>query len=314
MKRKIIAASLIACMVLVAVTSATLAYFTDKDALKNEFTIGAVDIDLWEIVGQDKDGKDITIGKDTDKAELSKHTYENLLPSDKITKEVHITNTSDKNAAYVRVTVVINNIDKINAAIDATYENNTVGGKYYAKESEDIQKIYNEVFDGWGMSYTKRSAYPRGTRQWMWSRVGEDSPVLCNIDTIANHGGYYRIDSMNEFMTEAERAAENGDGTYDRSWDAAIIEAEDLYYWDVVPDKNTRAYVFYLELDPNEDYVLFNGLKVPADFTEAQAAMFQGLKIDVYADAIQTTGFDGNWKAAFNALNETLPIGHWNAK
>lgn len=304
MKRKLIAIILIACMALVAVTGATLAYFTDNDAVKNEFTVGNISIDLWEKVGVDEDGEDILVGKDTDKAENSNYEYTNLLPTDVLTKEVHIENTCS-NSAYVRVTVVINNIDKINFAIDEVYEKAP-----YNYSAQQIQNIYDEVFDGWGMSYTKRSAYPVGTRQYMWSRVGEDSPVLCNIDTIANHGPNYRIDSMNEFMTAEERAAENGDGSFDLRLDAAVIDK--LYYKDAVPEKNTRAYIFYLELDAGEDYVLFNGLKVPAYFNEMQAEMFEGLKIDVYADAIQTTGFDGNWKAAFNALNEQYPIGHWN--
>lgn len=304
MKRKLIAIILIACMALVAVTGATLAYFTDNDAVKNEFTVGDISIDLWEKVGVDEDGKDILIGKNTDKAEKSKYEYTNLLPTDVLTKEVHITNTCS-NSAYVRVTVVINNIDKINFAIDEVYEKAP-----YNYSAEQIQNIYDEVFDGWGMSYTKRTAYPVSTRQWMWSRVGEDSPVLCNIDTIANHGSSYRIDSMNEFMTAEERAAENGDGSFDFNFDAAVIDK--LYYKNAVLENNTRAYIFYLELDAGEDYVLFNGLKVPAYFNEMQAEMFEGLKIDVYADAIQTTGFDGNWKAAFNALNEQYPIGHWN--
>lgn len=304
MKRKLIAIILIACMALVAVTSATLAYFTDNDAVKNEFEVGNIDIDLWEKVGVDEDGNDITVGKDTDDDE-SEHEYTNLLPTDYLTKQVHITNNDDKNSAYVRVTVVINNIDKINLAIDEVYEKAP-----YNYTAQKIQNIYDEVFDGWGMSYTKRSDYPTGTRQWMWSRVGENSPVLCNIDTIANHGDYYRIDSMNQFMTAEERAAENGDGHFDPVWDAEVIDK--LYYKAAVPDANTRAYIFYLELDAGEDYVLFNGLKVPAEFNEVQAEMFENFEIDVYADAIQTTGFDGDWKAAFEALNKQYPIGHWN--
>lgn len=306
MKRKIIAACLIACMVLVAVTSATLAYFTDKDALKNEFTIGDIAIDLWEIVDytpqEDSDGQPIDpapvyVGKGTDKAEASKYEYTNLLPSDEITKEVHIENTSDVNAAYVRVTVVINNIDKINVAIDEYYEPK-------GKDAEFIQNVYDDVFPGWGINYSKRAEYPGGSRMWMTTRQG----LLCNIDTIANHGNYYRIDCANKFMTDAEREAENGDGIFQYGWGDPM---DDLYYQDAVPDANTRAYVFYVALDAGEEYTIFDGLKVPAYFEE-QAAMFDGLKIDVYADAIQATGFNGDWEAAFDALNEALPIGHWN--
>lgn len=312
MKRKIIAACLIACMVLVAVTSATLAYFTDKDALKNEFAIGDIAIDLWEIVDyipqEDSDGQPIDpapvyVGKGTDKAEDSKYEYTNLLPSDEITKEVHVTNTSEENWAYIRVTVVMNKLAEINDAIDGTYE---------AKgwDAQEIQAVYDEVFPGWGINYSKRADNPGGSRMWMTPRNG-----VYAIDTIAhidskNGTSYYRIDCANKFMTDAERAAENGDGIYDPNWD----EMNSLYYKNAVPDVNTRAYAFYLLLGPGEDYVIFNGLKVPAYFDEAQAAMFDGLEIDVYADAIQATGFDGDWEAAFTALNDALPVGHWNTK
>lgn len=310
MKRKIIAACLIACMVLVAVTSATLAYFTDKDALKNEFAIGDIAIDLWEYVGdqtEDSEGNTIDpvpvyVGKGTDKIEESKYGYTNLLPSDEITKAVHVTNTSEENWAYIRVTVVMNKVVEINDAIDVTYE---------AKgwNAQQIQAVYDEVFPGWGINYSKRTDYPDGSRMWMTTR----NSVLCNIDTIAHIDSYdgtsyYRIDSKNEFMTDAERAAENGDGIYDPNWD----EMNSLYYKDAVPTTGTRAYAFYLLLGPGEDYVIFDGLKVPAYFDEAQAAMFDGLEIDVYADAIQATGFNGDWKAAFTELNKALPVGHWN--
>lgn len=299
MKRKIIAASLIACMILVAVTGATLAYFTDKDYLKNEFAVGGVDIDLWEIV--DYDGNEqVTIGRGDD--ERHDYTYEDLYPTDHATKQVHIENIGET-AAYVRVTVVMNHTDEINDAIDEVYEK-----KDYT--AERIQAVYDEVFEGWGINYSKRAEYPNGTRMWMDSRVGEDSPVLCNIDTIARLAdSYYRIDCANQFMTAEERATENGDGIFDVDWDDLGVS----YYVDAVKT-GERAYFFYLELEAGEDYILFDGLNVPADFDEEQAKMFEGLKINVYADAIQTAGFDGDWEAAFNALDEIYHVGHWNAE
>lgn len=305
MKRKIIAASLIACMVLVAVTSATLAYFTDKDALKNEFTIGAVDIDLWEIV--DADGK--TVGKDTDLKDS--HTYGPLFPTDTIHKQVIIENKTTYDT-YVRVTVVMNNVRAIDKAIDAVYE---------AKEgytAEDIQAVYDEVFNGWGINYSKR--YDNSPRLWMTERDSDCVLFDGQIDLITKHNAEYcRVDMENTFMTtaESEKFAKEHDGILN------VTQGDPYsYYWEAV-NADERAYVFYLKLDgigkTDDDgqpigitqYELFKGLKVPADFTQEQAAMFDGLKIDVYADAIQVEGF-ASPEAAFNALNETLPIGHWN--
>lgn len=308
MKRKIIAASLIACMVLVAVTSATLAYFTDKDALKNEFTIGAVDIDLWEIV--DADGT--IVGKDTDQKDS--HTYGQLFPGDTIRKEVVIENKTSYDT-YVRVTVVMNNVSAIDEAIDGVYED-----KEY--DAEKIQAVYNEVFNGWGINYSKREA--NSTRLWMTER--ESGCVLFDgqIDLITKHTDEYcRVDMKNTFMTDKERAKFVPDGQHDGILDIRQNDPKS-YYWEAV-NAGERAYVFYLKLDgvgkTDDDgnptgttqYTLFNGLRVPADFTQEQAAMFNGLKIDVYADAIQVEGF-ADAKEAFDALNETLPIGHWNAK
>lgn len=315
MKRKIIAACLIACMLLVAVTSATLAYFTDQDALKNEFTVGDISIDLYEIVdyelGQDPNSPDQTtalpvyVGKGTDKAKDSKHGYTNLLPSDEITKEVHITNTSN-NSAYVRVTVVMNHVDAIDKAIDQTYE-----AKGYTEAQ--IQEIYNEVFNGWGINHTKRESGT--TRMWMTER--NMSPVLFGgqIDTVAKYSAdYTRVDMNNTFMTDDERAKFEKPGQHDGILNTTQGDPAGYYAEAVGVDE--RAYVFYLYLKGGEDYKLFDGLKVPAEFDEKQAKMFEGLKIDVYADAIQAAGFNGSDanRDAFDALNEIYPIGHWNAK
>lgn len=294
MKRKIIAACLIACMVLIAVTSATLAYFTDKDALKNEFTVGNIDIDLWEIV--DPDGK--TVGKDID--EKDDHTYTNLLPTDEITKQVIVENKS-KNAAYVRVTVVMNNVTPINEAIDNTYE-------ALDYTDEQIQAVYDEVFNGWGMSYTKRMVDGHNDRRlWMKERT-TDSQVLFGgqIDMYCNQDTYGMFDVKNTFKSENETDNEG----FDYKCDGYYREATGV---------DERAYVFYLYLagdgdeEGKDQYTLFDGLKVPAEFTEEQAAMFDGLKIDVYADAIQVEGFE-DATSAFNALNKIYPVGHWNAK
>lgn len=53
MKRKILAIALVACMALVAIAGASLAYFTDKDEKTNIFTSGKVDITLNEVFDED---------------------------------------------------------------------------------------------------------------------------------------------------------------------------------------------------------------------------------------------------------------------
>lgn len=53
MKKKIVAACLVICLLATAVIGTTLAYFTDTtDTVKNTFTVGNVDIDLKETTGE----------------------------------------------------------------------------------------------------------------------------------------------------------------------------------------------------------------------------------------------------------------------
>ncbi len=48
MKKKLLSLCLVAVLALTAIIGTTLAYFTDTDEVKNEFTMGKVKIDLWE--------------------------------------------------------------------------------------------------------------------------------------------------------------------------------------------------------------------------------------------------------------------------
>lgn len=84
MKKKILSFCLVAIIATMAIASATLAYLTDRDSAKNVFTFGNVSIELNE-------------------------TFEDnhLVPGKKLTKEATITNTSEKEAAWVWVTVAI---------------------------------------------------------------------------------------------------------------------------------------------------------------------------------------------------------------
>lgn len=301
MKKKIIALCLIVALAITAVTGATLAYFTDvADDVQNNFTIGNVKIKLDETAKVlDKDGNEVDDALEENNN--GGYDYSKLMPTYELEKKPTVTNTGDY-TAYVRVAVVMNNLNVINDAIDGVYEN--LETPYTA---EQIQAVYDNVFDGWGVNYSKRDEYPNGSRMWMDSRVGEGSPVLCNIDTLGRpDDSYYRIDCANAFMTDAERKAENGDGIFDVNWDDLSVG-----YYVNAAKTDERVYVFYLELDAAESYTLFDGLNIPADFTAEQMAMFEGLKISVYADAIQTAGFD-TYTDAFNALEAEHPLGWWN--
>lgn len=301
MKKKIIALCLIVALAITAVTGATLAYFTDvAEDVQNNFTIGNVKIKLDETAKVlDKYGNEVDDALEEN--DNGGYDYSKLMPTYELEKKPTVTNTGDY-TAYVRVAVVMNNLNVINDAIDGVYEN--LETPY---TDEQIQAVYDNVFDGWGVNYSKRDEYPDGSRMWMDSRVGGGSPVLCNIDTLGRLAdSYYRIDCANAFMTDAERDAENGDGIFDVNWDDLSVS-----YYVNAAKTDERVYVFYLELDAGDSYTLFDGLNIPADFTAEQMAMFEGLKISVYADAIQTAGFD-TYTDAFNALEAEHPLGWWN--
>lgn len=300
MKKKIIALCLIVALAITAVTGATLAYFTDvAEDVNNTFAIGNIDIELDETAGvKDKDGNDVNVVEEND---MGGFDYTKLMPSYELTKTPVVTNTGDFDA-YVRVFVTINNHEARNTAIDDVYETGDT-------PHQNCQAKYDEIFDGWGINNIKYddgiAGYDNGIRGSMAQRA--DAEVLC-IDSVRSpHAGAgYQWEAWNTFRTAKEVANDS----QNMGWD------DDGYYMDaVVEDSNT--YVFYLKLEAGKSYTLFEGLNIPAEFTAEQMAMFDGLEIGVYADAIQADGFNDTadttaWVSAFTALEEAHHMGWWN--
>lgn len=145
--------------------------------------------------------------------------------------------------------------------------------------------------------------------------------------TAVVYDSIWNISKNNTFMTQTEKdsngkiSSANGEYAYLGAWN------QDVCYYKVLGGMNgdewdSRCYVFYLELDSNESFTLFDGLKIPEYFDSANLDGFKGLKIGVYADAIQTEGFvDGEnaendvtataWYQAFTALEKQHPLGWW---
>lgn len=299
-KRKILVLALTIAMAAILAIGGTLAYFTDNDQVKNVFTIGDLKIDVYEDGGIiDKDGNVVQEIVETEQEGIK---YENLMPTYKIQKEPYIANKGE-NAAYVRVAVVMNNVDAINDAIDDVYE-------YAGYTDEQIQEVYDTVFEGWGVNYTKRHVNGHNDRR-MWMD-GRGEPVLFNVDMYCKMGGYGMYDVKNQFMSEMEKTRLTLDGEG--------FDYENTGYYSKAVKTDERIYVFYLKLEGGQGYKLFEGLNVPADFSNVaktsygtvnQMAMFDGLKIGVYADAIQIVGFD-TAEDAFTALEAEHPLGWWN--
>lgn len=86
MKKKIIAITLVACLAVVAITGASLAYFTDTDEATNAFVSGKVDITLNEVFDEET---------------------AQLIPGVDIQKEITVSLSEDSVESYVWYTYAI---------------------------------------------------------------------------------------------------------------------------------------------------------------------------------------------------------------
>ncbi|MBR4117064.1 MAG: SipW-dependent-type signal peptide-containing protein [Clostridia bacterium] len=264
-------------LVLVAAVSilGTIAYLTDTDSKLNTFTVGNISIALKEDVGVVGEGAEVTETPDG-------AVYTGAMPGDYLKKEVTVSNDGN-NAAYVAVTVTLNNALEINKAIDAVYE-----AKGYTEDQ--IQAIYDNVFVGFGMNYKKVDE--NGNALGMRLTIeGKDMPKnVMKVDAVKTISEYWQQGANNWFK------------------DADTIIPYDGYYTTGMNDYELR-YTYYMLLDKNESVTLFKGVNVPEVFNKEQLAMFDGLKIDVKAAAIQADNFYGDAKAAFTALKTELADG-----
>ena len=172
-KKKVISLVCAFALVLTAI-GGTLAYLTDKDQAENVFSVGSVDISLTE-TNKINDAV-VTAGTD------GKYSFGNVIPGDTITKTPVIKNEGSE-TAYVRVFVTLSNtsntfITDLSNAIDTVYE-------AAGKNETEIQAIYDNVFNGWGIQHGKDAA--NGWVNRMWMQKPTDSKVLA-VDYIRQFG------------------------------------------------------------------------------------------------------------------------------
>lgn len=286
-------------VLLFAAVGGTIAWLTDKDQAKNVFSVGSVDIDLREVnainstfVPTMNDGK---------------NHFNGVMPGDEITKMPIITNVGD-DAAYVRVVVEVKNdveqffgfngytkanlINTMDQAIDSVFEDKL------GKNNKEYNDFYNNIFDGWGISYLKSEATGGIIRFAMNQRNDSKVKHIDSVRAMAD-GSSWQFDKTNVFQSDYEKNCVNlGDGGI------AYFQFGKGYYGDLYDNTDGKLiYVFYLELQPNESYTLFKGFNVPEEFDTQSLAFFNGLEVNIYADAIQAQGFD-NWTTAFESLNK----------
>ena len=298
-KKKIISLCLVVCLLATAI-GGTLAYFTDTDSEKNTFTVGNVDIDLTET--NKINGEEVT-----------GNAFENLMPGTEITKTPVVTNNSSE-AAYVRVVVRVTNQEELYDILNTKNEDGSA--KYPV----------NEVFDGWDFTFDKVGGM-RYTSTRTPNTANGVTLIAVDEGVGSARGGNTLISGDNYFMTDAEKNPQNVNGFSRDPEGRIVIHADSLshdvinnasnyiYYQDLVGVYKTAsvAWIYYLKMEPNTSYTLFEGINIPAEFGTAEMAFFDGLEIDVCADAIQSTGF-ADATAAFEALNEAHPLSAWGLK
>ena len=256
--KKIVAIGLTIVLTAAFSIGGTIAYLTTEKVKKtNVFEIGDIAIDLTE--DTDVIGEGGTVTEDEDGAE-----YKNIIPGNYLKKEVKVKNTG-ANDAYVKVTVDVNNFDKIQALIDGIGD-----------DDDNAEAMLDRIFDGWGL--TVRDRYVDGKKDMSY-KVNEitDRHIL-HVDSakriFASDVAHFSIN--NWFKSDAEKAA----GSY------TVAGAANSYYAKDMEDYSLR-FTYFVFLKPREEVTLFKGLNVPAEFDKAQMAMFEGLGIDVEAQAIQ---------------------------
>ena len=284
--KKFLTLALVVAVTATATVAGTVAYLTkDVGTKTNTFTVGDLNITLEETVGVESNGGGL--GTPTENG----GEYTNLMPGDKIIKEVTLTNNDDP--AYVRVTVTLKNKENdfanvLNKAIDGVYETKGL-------PEEALQAMYDYIFDGWGLNYTKVDAEnnPLGMRLTI---TGDDMPA------INGNGIMYQVDSVKTIDEYAQFYTGNWFGEQ-----TDIIPFDGYYTKDM--NKYELRYTYYMLLEEGASTTLFNGFNIPEEFNADQLAMFNGLEIVIDADAIQAANIAGEYKSveqaklAFQYLN-----------
>ena len=279
--KKVLALVLCAVLLVSATVAGTVAWLTAKDEVKNTFAVGEVNIDLCEKVNvYDPDGNELNVG------ETNGYNFEGVLPGYKMDKIITVKNTG-KNPAFVRVDLKHNNYNAINDAIDEVYEKKTNADDNLWTEAQ-IQEKVDEIFYGWDIRHAKENGSCR------YTNTRTPNQTLLAVDIAYKPADTNTLfDPSNWFKSDAEKASN----------DYSLDPHEGASYYDAKVAVDERLYVYYLYLQPGDSYTLISGINCPTDFDADQLKMFNGLKIDATAYAIQAQGFESAERAFVELAN-----------
>lgn len=142
-KKKLLLLAL-SIILIASVSFGTLAWFSDDDSVTNEFMVaGSEDqnpdkifsVDVWEDMNgngvKDENGED-------------GHTYENILPGDKLPKVANVQNTGSYDQ-YIRVTVEITDAAAWQTALGANFNDDTLIACFEGYEADLWRREKSEV-------------------------------------------------------------------------------------------------------------------------------------------------------------------------
>lgn len=271
MKKKILSIALVVAMVAV-IAAGSLAYFTDKDAAKNTFTVGNVKIDLLESqYHRVNAGKGNAVGQ----TEPLKGGY--LWAAD-----VNMQGTKENTPNYVTSGETWDGLyfsdDQIKADA-ATYKNG-----YFAEHSQNMVPGANVRKNPYVVNTGKNDAY---------IRVRALIPVSL-FDVIDNGPSYWTTTAMNEGQVTS-----NAVTTYLTSGPEAVkqVDRNGIMYYEY-------DFTYVKAVKPGEMtfWNVWGNIAINSDATAEQLANVESFDVIFEADAIQADGF-ADATAAFAAFD-----------
>lgn len=142
MKKKILVITAIVCLLAITISTASLAYFTDKHTVENVFSVGDVTITLDESKVTLDGNKHAVFGEERTAA--ASQDYGNLYPGQSIKKDPTVTNTGSEKA-YVAAKVTIS---ATNGFTDANkdYARNLLSGGLLS-DNTTVATVVNSIED-----------------------------------------------------------------------------------------------------------------------------------------------------------------------
>ena len=278
MKKKIVALCLVLALALTAIGGATLAYFTETEQQTNEFTVGNIDIDLWEDA-KHTNGLDEVIkaeeglGKGTD--ENLGFKYENIMPGDTMEKIVTVENNGDFDA-YMALVIKQENYYNYNQNVDEYYE------KLEEYGEEAMQDITDDVFVNWNLLYDKY-------------QITENAQVRYTIDTLptASEGvevlgvGYAQ---ENVSMKGVPQYHYSGEYFTNVVGGTAVPAGEPDFFTISDNGAHDRVWIVYLKVAAHKSFTMDLTTVCPDYFDNNSVQAFKDMVLDVKAFAIQAKG------------------------